>query len=166
MQKGISRIKSKSTRGWFVRAYKGGTTYSKLFSDKKWGSEEGAFEAAVRYRDELIQQLEQMPKKPRKRRVVTRDARNKTGVIGITRCKRKNSQGQEVDSYSVSWRPAPGVQKCTSFSIRKYGEEKAFKLAVQHRFTELKQAYGEEAARFWLEQIPDFVFQKYPWKIS
>lgn len=35
--KGISRIDSGSTHGWFVRGYRNGKTYSKLFSDRKCG---------------------------------------------------------------------------------------------------------------------------------
>ena len=39
-----------------------------------------------------------------------------------------------------------GSQKCTSFSISKYGEELAFKKAVSLRFEKLKEAYGEDTA--------------------
>ena len=34
--KGISRIDSNGTHGWFVRVYRNGKTYSKLYSDKKY----------------------------------------------------------------------------------------------------------------------------------
>jgi hypothetical protein len=33
----------------------------------------------------------------------------------------------------VSWRPEPKVQKSTSFSIKKYGEEKALEMAIELR---------------------------------
>jgi len=34
------------------------------------------------------------------------------------------------------------VQKCTSFSIKKYGEKKAFKLAVEHRRKMMRDIHG------------------------
>jgi len=34
------------------------------------------------------------------------------------------------------------VQKCTSFSIKKYGDKQAFRLAVAHRRRMLRDIYG------------------------
>ncbi len=143
-EKGISRIDSGSTHGWFVRGYRNGKTYSKLFSDRKCGGREEAYETAIKYRDELYNELEQIPSKPRARRIVFRDSRNTTGVLGVSRTKKTDSKGRTTECYSVSWRPAPGKQKCTSFSIRKYGEEKAFELAVALRKQKLEEIYGPE----------------------
>lgn len=141
-EKGISRIDSGSTHGWFVRGYRNGQTYSRLFSDGKFGGPEAALAEAQLYRDKLQEHLENVPKKPRARRLVLRDSRNSTGVLGVCRTSKKGPDGTVNDCYSVSWRPEPGKQKCTSFSIRKYGEEKAFALAVAHRHKMLKQIYG------------------------
>lgn len=145
--KGISRIDSGSTHGWFVRGYKNGKTYSKLFSDRKCGGKRKALQAATDYRDELFEELESIPKKPRRRRVVFRDSRNKTGVLGVTRTTRVGPNGTKNESFSVSWRPEPGKQKCTSFSIRKYGEKKAFKMAVAHRRKMMSEIHGPTMAR-------------------
>ena len=141
-EKGISRIDSGSTHGWFVRAYKNGKTYSKLFSDRKSGGKSQALETARAYRKTLIRKLEEIPQKPRARRLVYRDTRNSTGVLGVSRTKKRNKNGTVTDCYSVSWRPQPGIQKCTSFSIRKYGEQKAFALAVAYRRQRLQEIYG------------------------
>ncbi|MGC9451002.1 MAG: AP2 domain-containing protein [Oceanipulchritudo sp.] len=141
-EKGISRIDSGSTHGWFVRGYRNGKTWSRLFSDMKCGGRRKALEAARGFRDELHQKLGEMPGRPRARRVVTRDARNTTGVLGVCRTAKKGPNGRVNEVYSVSWRPAPGVQKCTSFSIRKYGEKRAFQLAVAHRKRMLKEIHG------------------------
>lgn len=142
LNKGISRIDSGSTHGWFVRGYRNGKTYSKLFSDRKWGDKEKALTAARGYRDELLNELDKIPAKPRKRRFVHRDSRNKTGVIGVCLTSKKGPDGKVNECYSVSWRPAPGVQKCTSFSIRKYGAKRAFRMAVQFRHEKLREIYG------------------------
>lgn len=141
-EKGISRIDSGSTHGWFVRGYRNGKTWSRLFSDMKCGDRRKALEEARAFRDELHNKLEEIPSQPRARRVVTRDARNATGVLGVCRTSKKSPNGTVNEVYSVSWRPAPGVQKCTSFSIRKYGDKKAFQLAVAHRKRMLKEIYG------------------------
>lgn len=151
--KGISRIDSRSTHGWFVRAYKNGITFSRLFSDRRYGGMDSALEAASEYRDSLHEQIQRMPSEPRKRRLVMRDSRNKTGVIGVTRTARHLPNGTLSECYSVSWRPAPGVQKCTSFSIRKYGEQEAFRLAVKHRHKMIAQAYGPKEARRWADEV-------------
>lgn len=140
--KGISRIDSGSTHGWFVRGYRNGKTYSRLFSDRKCGGKGKALAMAREYRDELVAELEKIPQKPRGRRLVYRDSRNSSGVLGVCRTAKKGPNGTVNECYSVSWRPEPGVQKCTSFSIRKYGEEKAFQLAVAHRRRMMREIYG------------------------
>lgn len=146
-EKGISRIDSGSTHGWFVRGYRNGKTHSKLFSDRKCGGKEISLTRARAYRDELLSNLQEIPQKPRARRVVFRDARNSTGVLGVCRTSKTGLNGQVNECFSVSWRPKPGVQKCTSFSIRKYGEKKAFQLAVEHRKRMLEEIHGEEMVR-------------------
>jgi len=140
--KGISRIDSGSTHGWQVNANKNGKSYSKLFSDLKCGGKRKAQQAARDFRDELFVKLAQIPTKPQGRRIVYRDARNTTGVLGVCRRALKRPSGKIYEFYSVSWRPAPGVQKGTAFSIHKYGEEKAFKLAVALRRKMLREIHG------------------------
>ena len=140
--KGISRIDSGSTHGWFVRGYRNGKIYSRLFSDRKSGGKTKALNDAKAFRDELNEKLDSIPKKPRKRRIVLSDTRNKTGELGVSRTTKTGPNGSLHECYSVSWRPEPGKQKCTSFSIRKYGEKKAFKLAVAHRSKMMRETYG------------------------
>jgi len=140
--KGVSRIDSGSTHGWFVRGYRNGKTYSKLFSDLKCGGKRKAQQMARDYRDELHTKLSKIPAKPRGRRIVYRDSRNTTGVLGVCRTAKKSASGKVIECYSVSWRPEPGVQKCTSFSIRKYGEKKALQLATSHRRKMMREIYG------------------------
>lgn len=65
--KGISRIDSGSTHGWFVRGYRNGKTYSKLFSDRKCGGKGKAQKLAREYRDQLVKKLQAIPKAPKKR---------------------------------------------------------------------------------------------------
>lgn len=155
-EKGISRIDSGSTHGWFVRGYRNGKTYSRLFSDQKCGSRDEALAEARLFRDRLNEKLKQIPAAPRARRVVLRDARNSTGILGVCRTAKRSPGGTVNECYSVSWRPQPGKQKCTSFSIRKYGEKKAFQLAVAHRKKMLKEIYGPSVLNRMKESQPEW----------
>lgn len=145
--KGISRIDSGSTHGWFVRGYRNGKTYSKLFSDRKCGGKGKAQKLAKEYRDNLSQELEAIPKRPRQRRIVVSDSRNTTGELGVSRTTKAGPNGTKHECYSVSWRPEPGVQRCTSFSISKYGEKGAFRRAVEHRRKMMREIHGKDFYR-------------------
>lgn len=140
---GISRIDSESTHGWFVRGYRNKMTYSKLFSDKKYGGKGKALIAAREFRNELVEELQKIRPMKRPRRIVSTDSRNKTGVLGVCRLEKVGPTGKIYASYSVTWRPKPGVQKCTSFSIRKYGEKQALKLAVSLRKSKMEEVFKQ-----------------------
>ena len=131
--KGISRIETTSTLGWYVRVYRNKKAYSKFISDSKFGGKEKALEMAILEKSELSKMINAIPKKPTKRRVVTKHRRNTTGVLGVSRTSKKASNGKSYECYTISWRPQPKFQKSTSFSIKKYGEEKALALAIQLR---------------------------------
>ena len=139
---GISRIDTESTHGWYVRAYRNGKVQSKFFSDRKYGDKWAALESAKDHRDDLFQTVASEPKEPRKRSPQISAKRSGTGVVGVTRTDKRSASGNMLTCYSVSWRPKPNVQKCTSFSWEKYGEEAAFTMAVSHRFERLIEAYG------------------------
>ena len=125
--KGISRIETSSTFGWYVRVYRNKKTYSKFFSDSKFGGKDKALEMAISQKEELNKLIIGIPKKPTKRRVVTTDKRNTTGVLGVSRTSKKAPNGKSYECYTVSWRPQPKVQKSTSFSIKKIWRGKSFR---------------------------------------
>lgn len=131
--KGISRIDSASTIGWYIRVYRNKQTYARFISDSKFGGKANALKEAIRQRDDLRTEIECIPKKPSKRRSVHHDKRNKTGVLGVTRSSKKAKNGRSYDCYTVTWRPEPKVQKSRSFSIMKYGEKRALELAIELR---------------------------------
>ena len=126
--KGISRIDSKTTKGWLVRGYKNGIRYSKLFSDGKLGGRDQALEKASVFRNELYSRLNAIPAKPRCQKIVSKDKRNQTGVLGVSKLSKTGKNDKTLVFYSVTWRPKAGSQKCTSFSISKYGEDTAIKI--------------------------------------
>lgn len=66
--RGISRIDSKTTHGWYVRGYKNGKVYSKLFSDAKSGGYDHALDYAKTYRDSLVSRLDKIKSRRGRRR--------------------------------------------------------------------------------------------------
>ncbi|NOZ03840.1 MAG: hypothetical protein GXO92_04420 [FCB group bacterium] len=151
--RGISRIDSdaKNMHGWFVRVYLSGKVYAnKYFSDLKYGGKRKALHAAVEYRDEKTKERnEAYPDAKYYRRRITRDSRNKTGIIGISRTTSRNRSGSISESYQVTWRPRPNVVKSRSFSIKKYGEAGALWRAWKVRREVEIKLFGEA-------QTPDF----------
>lgn len=140
--KGISRIDSGSTHGWFVRGYRNGKTYSKLFSDRKCGSKTEALRLAKEYRDHLANELSAISEIPREQRIVDSDQRNTTGELAISHTTKVGSDGSKHECFSVSWQPEPGIQKSTSFSIDKYGENRALQMALDHRRRMMMEIHG------------------------
>ena len=131
--KGISRIDSGSTHGWFVRSYRAGRTYSKLFSDRKYGGKNKALQLAKSHRDELAEELEALPKKRSAKSSAAADARYAAGPTGIARVTSfdPEGEGQDFEGFEAAYYPKPGVFESVSFSIKEFGEAKALDLATQ-----------------------------------
>ena len=98
----------------------------------------------LKTRDQFYKQISKIKKRPSKRRIVQRDSRNLTGELGVSRTSKRAHNGQYYESFTVSWRPKPGVQKSTSFSIKKYGEQKALEMAINHRRQMMKKIHGDD----------------------
>lgn len=141
--KGVIRIDGTSTHGWQVRVYRGGKTHSRLFSDRTYGGKAEAFEAALAFRRELAAEIAAQPAPEPARRLVRANRLNQTGVTGISRTVKRDRRGIEHEVYAVSWNPRPGVARSTSFSIKRYGEDTAFRMACQKRWTEMRAVHGE-----------------------
>ena len=141
--KGVIRIDSDSTHGWQVRVYRHGKTYSKLFSDKKCKGRDKAFEAAVSYRDQLMAEVASLPDQAPRRRLIRHNKGNTSGVVGISRTHKRDRRGVQHEVYAVSWNPEPGVARGTSFSIKRYGEDEAFRKACELRWSKMKEIYGD-----------------------
>ncbi len=141
--KGVIRIDSDSTHGWQVRVYRHGKTYSRLFSDRKYGTRDEAFSAARTYRGSLEEEVAALPETAPRRRLIRRNKKNATGVVGISRTFKMDRRGMRHEVYAVSWNPSPGVARGTSFSIRKYGDDTAFKMACRLRWEKMREVYGD-----------------------
>ena len=155
--KGVIRIDSDSTHGWQVRVYRDGKTYSRLFSDRKCGGREEAFQAAAAYRKELAEEVAQLPAAERRRRLIQRNKGNTSGVVGVSRTFKRDRRGVRHEVYAVSWNPEPGVARGTSFSIKRYGEEEAFRRACELRWTKMREIYGD---RYGVASYQELVARK------
>jgi hypothetical protein len=151
--RGISRIDSKvkNMHGWFARVYLDGKVYaSKYFNDNKYDGRRNGLRAAMEWRRETeAERNRKFPHAKHPRRRVTRDRRNKTGIIGISRTHSRNRSGTYTISYQVTWRPRPNVVKSRSFSVKKYGEVGALWRAWKVRQKVEMKMYGKI-------QTPDF----------
>ncbi len=141
--KGISRIDAKGTHGWYVRIYKSGKTYSKLYSDNKYGGKERALTFAKKAREMALETLKNLPES-NSRRLVSHDKRNKSGIIGVSRTTKTDSMGEKSVYYQVTWSPQKGQIKNRQWSVKKYGEDEAFRRAKEFRENVMLEIYGEE----------------------
>jgi hypothetical protein len=141
--KGISRIDAKGTHGWYVRIYKSGKTYSKLYSDNKYGGTERALKFAKKAREMALETLKNVPDS-NSRRLVSHDKRNKSGIIGVSRTTKTNVAGEVSLYYQVTWSPEKGKIKNRQWSVKKYGEEEAFRRAKEFRESVMQEIYGQE----------------------
>jgi hypothetical protein len=98
----------------------------RFFSDRKYGGREAAQAAAEEWRDEQLLAL--YPPLRIRRFHPT----NKTGVMGV-HVERYKVEGRAYQRYRVSWPDGHGGEVRRSFSLSKYGPERAFALAVEAR---------------------------------
>lgn len=102
-----------------------GKVASLYFSDSKWGSLKKALKAAMAYRDEVLPLYDLIPFSYRGN---LSNARNNTGHIGVSR-----EKNEAYTAYTAQWTNPDGTHGHKYFSIAKYGEEEAFRLAKEAR---------------------------------
>ena len=117
------------THGWQVRLRRQGKLFSKFFSDSKNGGYESAFLLAKDYRNELIKKLPD-PVRSGAEGKLTR--RNVSGVVGVSRIVIK-SGNRKYEFWQATWSSGGGVRKRVKFSVKRYGEARAFELACVAR---------------------------------
>ncbi len=130
--KGISRIDSNHTHGWFVRVFRDGGTHSKMFSDGVHGGREKALKDAQEYKEEYERQH---PPSYASTRLRMKPLRNNTsGVVGVSDTHDRSKTGKKLPCFSVSWRPQKNVTRCKKFYYHHYdSREAAFEAAVEFR---------------------------------
>ena len=122
--------------GWWVRFRINGRSISEYFSDTKFQGKEKAFDAAVAFRDAIVREMKPpSPQKPYE----TATRRSTSGIIGVNRSSSYsiNRLGKKYPfvRWQAHWPILGGIGKKAhaSFSVRRYGEEGALRLAIQAR---------------------------------
>ncbi|PID41117.1 MAG: hypothetical protein CR981_04650 [Proteobacteria bacterium] len=120
--KNITRMKYKPPYGWVVRFHYNKKAYQKFFNDSKYGGKNLSLLAAVSWLKDRRKKIG-IPDTPLP---VVGTSRSNTGVRGV-------SFSEKSNRYFASWTDARGRLSNVSFSVKKYGKEKAFKLACAKR---------------------------------
>lgn len=143
---GISRVDNEVSRthGWLVTVQRRGQIFRKHFSDGVHGGKQKSFLAAKQYRDEVI--AKHPPFSMREYSNIVKK-NNRSGVVGVCRyCASETRDLPEEKQrwfWVASWPLPDGRRKRVKFSVKKYGEEGAFKMALKARKDALKSLDGE-----------------------
>lgn len=119
---------------WRVQVLCRGQAYAKRFPVLRHGSHELALDAAKAWRDELLQSLQPYSQQER---VQWRRSNNTSGAPGVYRVKASKHRSDGSVAEYIHWeaRTPEGVKPACkkAFSVRRYGEERAYELAVAAR---------------------------------
>ena len=137
-RRNISRIETTSTSGrvnggWEVRIQRKGRRVEKFFADNAYGGKRGALQVAKRFRDEMeiqmrpytVKELAQHPSR-----------RNRSGIVGVRLSKHVDVRGSYEYTYwfwVAQWTDGKGRRRTRSFSVHRYGDEDAYRLALAAR---------------------------------
>lgn len=140
---GITRFDQpeRGNHGWRVRiAHRKRMIGNRHFLDGTHGSATKSLKAAVAYRDSV---LEKAPKVVKERAARPKPDLPQSGVKGVTYCEWTYPTKQGPKTYQY-WRavwldPETGKRRGQKFSIQKYGNEGALKLAKKARKKALRK---------------------------
>ncbi len=142
---GISRVDNEVSRthGWLVTIQRRGVIHRKHFSDGVHGGKQKSFAAAKAFRDEVI--TKNPPFSMREYSNIVKK-NNRSGVVGVCRYCASETRDLPEDKqrwfWVASWPLPDGRRKRVKFSVKKYGEEGAFKMALKARKDALRGLDG------------------------
>lgn len=123
--------------GWWVRVKRGGKIIQHFFYDSDHGGKEQSLIEAKLFRDAVKSQyLEHPTTESILSGIRAQNKRNKSGIMGVNRTSHTyTSKGHKYQrlQWQAHWPTGDGKQVNKTFSIKKYGEEGAYQLALQAR---------------------------------
>ncbi|PSQ89285.1 MAG: hypothetical protein BRD45_03745 [Bacteroidetes bacterium QS_8_64_10] len=142
------RIETGTTRGWQVRFYyqneDGETKYhSKLFSDGVHGGRQEAWDAAIEYRDDNIEDFLKEYRDSEIEPYRRREKRNNSGVPGVMFYERENKHGETYYHVRAHVVGEADTTRMQTLSTLEHGNEGAVKKACQFRYEGLSEIHGE-----------------------
>ena len=124
-------------KGWQVSMRRQGVQIDRIFPIHRHGSSEAALSAAIAFRDEVNGGMLPMSKQVY---CATLRSNNTSGVPGVRRVRDRTGEHWKASIHILD-----GPQKSRQFSIAKYGEEGAYRHAVEARRQLLEQVSGNLA---------------------
>ena len=121
---------------------------ARYFYDRTHGGTARALAQALAYRDRQLRRL------PPATWVKSTCVVNTTGVVGVALSSYTSRTGHVFHAYSATWFDAAGRRHKVTFSIRRYGREAAFKLAVAARSSGISLRFGAHARTLRLLPSP------------
>jgi hypothetical protein len=121
----VERYEHHFFRGWRVALKRQGRLYRRYFRDVTTRKE--SLQRALEWRDEMCQRL------PPPRKFKLRQKPTKTGLVGVSYVDDRTRRGTRLRRYIAQWHDEHGKPRRRSFSIRKYGKDRAHALAIQCR---------------------------------
>lgn len=108
---------------------------SKLFAFQDYANESEAFAAAANYRNKWLDENPsiKIQKEGGDRYSLTPPSNNTSGILGVNRTFDTLKSGQKSFFWQAAWRDHSGKAKNKSFSVNRYGEDRALLMAVQAR---------------------------------
>lgn len=135
--KNITRIDNNNFQGWIIKIQYKGQKCFKQISDRKYGGKKKSFTIAKEILQDFKTELGFDDKTSR--RIMRHNPHNVNGLRrGVSRI--WNSYGEY---FLVTWQDSPGHTRKKVFSINKYGEAEAKKMAVDYRVSKEHEIYGE-----------------------
>jgi hypothetical protein len=110
-----------------------GRRASKFFADQDYGGKRKALSAAKQHRDHLESKMRGYTAKQRAQR---QRSNNTSGITGVRRVYETDYRWDSEPTYGfwvAQWTPTHGRRQTRRFSIDKYGDDEAYRLAVLAR---------------------------------
>ena len=129
---GITRIDQpeKKNHGYYVRITHRGKSHQKYFPDKASGGKTKALKAAKEHRDKLLSKMpkyKQEAASKKKRRI------KQSGMTGVTHVVSKSTKGKTYQYWQAAWLDGDSKRKTATFSMSRYGNDKALDMAKKAR---------------------------------
>jgi hypothetical protein len=164
-RKFLRRINAKGYSGWqFVFERK---TYNetKHFNDNKLGGIDKSYEAAIKYRNDLLEAAgelglvdESLSGRHTLPLVLTLSPRNTSGIVGVSRASRER-EGRKAreEAWLSNYKNNEGKHKQQKFSISVHGEKNALALAIKHRRDYEKKVLDELGLEEDIQYVQDHI---------
>ncbi|TWT49336.1 AP2 domain protein [Rubripirellula amarantea] len=119
--------------GFLVRITRKGKLTSQYFRDEDYGGKRKALAAAKEYRDKIEATKKGYSTKELAKRARANNTSGITGVRLVTEVDPRWPSEPEYKYWVAQWSPSKGVRKTKRFSVDKYGDKEAYRLAVKAR---------------------------------